>query len=142
MPKAVQDWLPSRRLPEYRLPTTVSSKDCSFQQHQRLISKADFTRIFENNKRSSDQLFTVLGKNNDLGYARLGMAISMKMAGNAVRRNRLKRAIRESFRQAGDALPAIDFVVTARADAVTADRSKLRHSLDRHWQRVSKKCAA
>ena len=83
----------------------------------------------------------VLGKNNDLGYARLGMAISMKIAGNAVRRNRLKRAVRESFRQAGATLPAIDFVVMAKAGATQADRSKLRHSLDRHWQKVSKKCA-
>lgn len=124
------------------MPTTVSSKDCSYQQHQRLISKADFSRIFEKNLRSSDSLFAVLGKNNDLGYARLGMAISMKIAGNAVRRNRLKRAVRESFRQAGDTLPAIDFVVMARAGAASADRSKLRHSLDRHWQKVSKKCAA
>lgn len=122
--------------------TTASSKDCSFQQHQRLISKADFSRIFENNQRSSDRLFAVLGKNNDLGYARLGMAISIKLAGNAVRRNRLKRTIRESFRQASNALPAIDFVVISRADAARADRGKLRHSLDRHWQRVSKKCAA
>lgn len=70
------------------------------------------------------------------------MAISMKIAGNAVRRNRLKRTVRESFRQTGDALPAIDFVVLARAGAASADRSKLRHSLDRHWQKVSKKCAA
>ena len=70
------------------------------------------------------------------------MAISIKIMGNAVRRNRLKRAVRESFRQAGDTLPAIDFVVMARAGAVSADRSKLRHSLDRHWQKVSKKCAA
>jgi len=87
-------------------------------------------------------LFAVLGKNNNLGYARLGMAISMKMAGNAVRRNRLKRAVRESFRHADNTLPAIDFVVMAKAGAAMADRSKLRHSLDRHWQKVSKKCAA
>ncbi|MCH9027403.1 MAG: ribonuclease P protein component [Proteobacteria bacterium] len=123
------------------MPTTVNSKDRSFQQHQRLISKPDFSRIFENSQRSSDSLFTVLGKNNDLGYARLGMAISVKMAGNAVRRNRLKRAVRESFRQAGSTLPAIDFVVVARAGATMAKRGKLRHSLDRHWQRVSEKCA-
>ncbi len=124
------------------MPTTVSSKDRSYQKHQRLVSKADFSRIFENNQRSADPLFTVLGNSNDLGYARLGMAISIKIAGNAVRRNRLKRAVRESFRHAGDTLPAIDFVVMAKAGATLADRSKLRHSLDRHWQKVSKKCAA
>ncbi|MCZ6561047.1 MAG: ribonuclease P protein component [Gammaproteobacteria bacterium] len=122
------------------MPTIVSSKDCSFQRHQRLISKADFCRIFEKNQRSSDQLFTVLGNHNDLGYARLGMAISMKAAGNAVHRNRLKRTVRESFRRAGSTLPAIDFVVMVRGAAAAADKSKLRRSLDRHWQKVSKKC--
>lgn len=69
------------------------------------------------------------------------MAISIKIAGNAVRRNRLKRAVRESFRQVCDTLPAIDFVVMAKARAASADRSKLRHSLDGHWLKVSKKCA-
>ena len=124
------------------MPTIVSSKDCSFQQHQRLISKADFSRVFEKNQRSSDQLFTVLGNQNDVGYSRLGMAISMKAAGNAVHRNRLKRTVRESFRRVCGTLPAIDFVVMAKAAAAAADKSKLRHSLDRHWQKVSKKCVA
>ncbi len=141
MRKAAQDWL-HRRLSDCRLPTTVSNKDCSYQQHQRLISKADFSRIFEDSERSSDKLFTVLGKNNDLGHARLGMAISMKVAGNSVHRNRLKRTVREAFRQVGNTLPAIDFVVMAKAGAKLADRSKLKHSLDRHWEEVSKKCAA
>jgi ribonuclease P protein component len=139
-PKAASDW-PHKRLSEYRLPITASNKDTSFRRNLRLIRTADFSIVFKNGDRSSDALFTVLGRNNQLGYARLGMAISVKAAGNAVRRNRLKRSVRESFHLVHATLPAIDFVVMAKPAAAGTERSKLTQSLDRHWQKVSKKCA-
>jgi len=70
------------------------------------------------------------------------MAVSIKSTGNAVRRNRVKRAIRESFRLAASSLGPIDFVVTSRQGVADAEQSTLRQSLDRHWQKVVEKCAA
>lgn len=52
---------------------------------------------------------------------RLGLAVSRR-AGNAVRRNRIKRIVREAFRQAWDALPpGLDLVVSP-ADPRRASR--------------------
>lgn len=43
--------------------------------------------------------------------ARLGLVVTKKGNSKAVRRNRLKRIIREQFRQQANSLPAVDIVV-------------------------------
>ena len=72
---------------------------------------------------------------------RLGLAIAARIVGNAVRRNRIKRLIRESFRQHQHELPAVDLVVNARAGARDADNAAITRSLEQHWRTVVKQCA-
>lgn len=67
---------------------------------------------------------------------RLGLAISVKSAGNAVARNRLKRTCRESFRLRQHELVGWDVVVMARHGAAQLSGESLRQSLDRHWRRL------
>lgn len=69
--------------------------------------------------------------------ARLGLAVSRRCARKAVDRNRLKRVIRESFRQHQHRLPAFDIVVVARPAAVRQQNRRLFASLDGHWQGLS-----
>ncbi|MFT5140069.1 MAG: ribonuclease P protein component [Lysobacterales bacterium] len=67
------------------------------------------------------------------------MAVSRKCCRKAVGRNRLKRLIRESFRQHGEQLAVghgIDFVVLPMAEAVSKSSNTLARSLDTHWQRI------
>ena len=70
------------------------------------------------------------------------MAISVKAAGGAVPRNRIKRLIREAFRTRKQDLPAVDLVVIARPAAGKASNDELRRSLYRHWERIARQCAA
>lgn len=111
-----------------------------FPRQHRLRSKVEFDRVFERNARSSDAYFSVLARPNEVGHARLGLAVSKKAAPDAVDRNRIKRAAREHFRCCV-ALPAIDFVVTARPAAVAAPAAALRASLAHHWLKVIDRCA-
>ncbi len=112
-----------------------------FSRLQRLLSGTQFDRVFRKNKRSRDQFFIVLARPNQLPYARLGLAISRKAAGDAVPRNRLKRLIRESFRMLPVNDIGLDFVVMAKPGAATNGNDTLLKSLDKHWARVQRQCA-
>lgn len=111
-----------------------------FPRQHRLRSKVEFDRVFERNSRSSDAYFSVLARTNETGHARLGLAVSKKAAPDAVDRNRIKRQVREHFRHHAP-LPALDFVVSARAPAAAAPTSALRASLAQHWLKVIERCA-
>ncbi len=113
----------------------------SFTRHQRLLSGAQFDRVFKKNHRSRDQFFIVLARPNQLPYPRLGLAISRKAAGDAVPRNRLKRLIRESFRTLPGDYPGLDFVVMAKPGLAAQSNDTLLKSLDKHWTRVHRQCA-
>jgi ribonuclease P protein component len=115
-------------------------RDQRFRRDHRLRHKADFARVFNKNVRSADRYFTVLARSTRTARPRLGMAISMRAAGGAVTRNRLKRLVRESFRCNHELLPAVDIVIMARPEASKADRQRLRRSLRTHWQRIAAQC--
>ena len=80
-------------------------------------------------KRHHTRHFVVIIKQNGLGMTRLGVTVS-KRAGNAVKRNRIKRLIREFFRLNYSKIPqGYDIVVTAKKDAGYLDLWKTKDEL-------------
>lgn len=87
----------------------------------RLSRSADFDRVYREG-RSRGNRFLVLysferGEGEDDGSARLGVSVGRRI-GRAVQRNRVKRAIREAWRDLAPELPVgRDYVIVARPGA-------------------------
>ena len=109
---------------------------------RRLRRKSDFEAAYARGRRFGNGFFAVTAQPNDIGGPRLGLAVSVKNAGNSVGRNRLRRTIRESFRLHQHELPAVDLVVSARGRAREATGEELRASLALLWKKVTEQCAA
>jgi ribonuclease P protein component len=77
----------------------------SFPKKKRLVSNRQFKAVLAHGRRLGNGLLRLYMAENDCGYPRLGVSVS-KSCGNAVVRNRLKRLLREAFRQSQDLIPA------------------------------------
>jgi ribonuclease P protein component len=125
-----------QRIPRVALKTDPRTE--RFPKASRLLCGADYDWVFAQAERSRDALFTVLARwRGDTG-SRLGMAVSKKAARRAVDRNRIKRLVREGFRQKQEALGGLDIVVIARQGIGSRGTSELRRSMDAHWSRLKK----
>jgi ribonuclease P protein component len=89
----------------------------SFGKEERIRQRADFLRISKEGTKYQTDHFQVSMCPNSQALRRLGITVG-KHVGTAVKRNRLKRLIREFFRLNKGALPASsDFVITAKEGA-------------------------
>ena len=112
-----------------------------FPPRLRLLNSGDFQLVFKGTEcRSSDNALTLLARHNGLSHARLGLAISKRFIKTAVGRNRVKRLLRESFRQHQSLLRGLDIVVLNREAAHKTSNSELTKALKAHWRRVVKRC--
>lgn len=102
----------------------------------RLRRAADFAALRAPAGRLHSACFRIRYRGNDSGGARLGLAVSKRVSKRAVDRNRIKRAIRESFRRARPHLPAVDLLVIANPAALDAPSTALIAELDRLWSRL------
>ena len=96
---------------------TESADRRTFPKVARVRSRLDFARIYENGSRIGDRCLLMTALRTEEPRTRLGLSVS-KRCGNAVRRNRWKRVIREVFRLARPDLPTgFDLVIQPRPDA-------------------------
>lgn len=108
----------------------------SFKKSSRLLKKSDYDHVFSKAKKITLTEFVILYRKNNQAYPRLGMALSKKMIAKAHDRNRIKRLIRESFRN-NKQLPCIDIILLARTGVATIENSILTNTLGKTWDQLS-----
>jgi ribonuclease P protein component len=94
----------------------------------RLRKRAEFLRLKDAARKFASRGILVVWQANGLAHARLGVTVSKKV-GCAVTRNRVKRFVREIFRNNRSLLPAVDVNVIARSEAAIMDFHGLEQEL-------------
>ena len=110
----------------------------SFPRGRRLLHPRQFRHVFRSKKsrHAHGRILALSWVANGLPHARLGFAISRRAVRRSVHRNRLKRCVREHFRQHPP--PGVDLIVSGRRGAGTpADRRAIRAELARLWERLA-----
>lgn len=108
----------------------VDTHTTRFRRANRLLVSREFRDVGRRGQRASSVHFTLLVADG-AARQRLGITVGKKV-GNAVERNRVKRGIREWFRQSrGGMRSGIEIVVIARPAANELRGAALRDALDR-----------
>lgn len=125
MPRAVNVFQ-YRRLSNRIL--TLLQPDLSFKKHNRLLNRDDYVRLSSSKNSVAGRSFVVIWARNQGSEPRLGITAS-KRTGNAVTRNRLKRLIREFFRQNKLTVAGTDLNVIVRHKAALVSAAEAINEL-------------
>lgn len=106
-----------------------------FPKSVRLRKRFEFLRLLNSPHKFATRGFLVVWLENGGSQARLGATVSKKV-GCAVIRNRIKRYIRESFRQMRLLLPGVDINVVARRDSATMDFRAVQRELEKAFRHI------
>ncbi len=110
----------------------------SFSADDRVKQRRDFERLLSARCKSSDRSVMVLACPNGLTRARLGIAVAKKQVRLAVKRNRLKRRVREFFRHHKAKLVGFDTLVIVRKPASELTGTQFHDLLEFHWARIAR----
>jgi ribonuclease P protein component len=104
-------------------------KSLSFPKQERLLNRKDFVNLNRLGKKYRTKHFTIILKDNGQDISRLGITVSKKI-GNAVKRNKVKRLLREFFRLNKLCCPkGYDIVIIANNGAADLLFSELKEEL-------------
>ncbi len=114
--------------PVMTTPPVENQARTRFPRAARVRVPAEYKHVFEQGRRTASPIMA-LHWLRDEQPARLGLAVSRKVDPRAVGRNRIKRQLREQFRQLRVGLPSGAYVLVARPPAAKTTNPQLRAAL-------------
>ncbi|MEZ5464095.1 MAG: ribonuclease P protein component [Lysobacteraceae bacterium] len=125
----------------------------AFTRQARLLTPADFQRVFAKGRRFNSPHLQLIARPRDPvvnatdvdsetrhvaepSPARLGLTVAKRVAKRAVDRNRVKRIARDSFRRHQHRLTGLDLVLVARGGIAELPGNALHEALETLWQRA------
>ena len=113
-----------------------------FPPSARLLRPEDYRRVFDTPAfKVGSAAFLLLAQHSDTSNSRVGIIVAKKHVRRAIRRNRIKRLIREQFRLNRPS-PNVDLVVLARSAADNMDNAQITSELARLWSDLQRKAIA
>lgn len=110
-----------------------------FDKTRRLLSKSDYDVVFKQAEKLVVSEFIFLYRSNTVGHARLGLAISKKALSKAHDRNRIKRLLRETFRNNTN-ISSVDVIVLIRGNVKHVQNKDIIKKLERAWNKLVNSC--
>ena len=112
----------------------------AFSKNRRLLKASEFQEVFDSNRiKVAHPKLLILAKPSDCAQSRLGLVIGKKNIPTAVGRNRVKRVVRDTFRQI-EFLAPLDIIFLARKDADKLSQKELSLLLVQSWGRLLQRC--
>jgi ribonuclease P protein component len=107
-----------------------------FRPRQRLRTRAEFDRVFRRGVRLDGRLFSLVALQSVAPQDRLGLAVG-RPVGDAVRRNRARRLLRESFRRLAPVeRPPLDLVLIGKPALGAASQAEVDRELHERLLRL------
>ena len=112
------------------VPAPTIAGTASFSKADRLRRRAEFLRVQAQGRRIHSRHFGVTLAPPEGPGPRLGLVVTRRF-GKAVRRNRMKRLLREFFRRHKGRLPSRDLVIMAKKGAEALNYDQVAEELGR-----------
>jgi ribonuclease P protein component len=95
-------------------PSSPIASTAEFPREYRLTRRAEFDAVFAHGQSRAGLHITLIAKPSEAGVPRLGLVVGKKVARSAVRRNYMKRLLRETFRSSREELQPVDLVAVVK----------------------------
>ena len=120
----------------WEMEEVATESDNSFPPKFKIKSSRDFRNIFSEGTKIHSANFILYVKLNSLGFPRLGVSVGKKASSSSVRRNRMKRVLREVFRKNKSAFSSNDVVFVVKNDVSDKKSSELRSEIKKLASRI------
>ena len=119
------------------MPVSASKvKKFAFARISRLRLKRDFEAVFDAGKRTTAGELVMWHKPGEEAPSKIGLMVSKK-TGGAVRRNRIKRLLREAFRLSQEQLKeGTRLIIYPKAGCAIDTMAQARNALEGIWRKA------